>query len=275
VPELLQCFEGELGAYHEKHGREFAVIKEKSKLRVDHMQVNKQSDIMHIEYIVPQGNVEEKREYAQFISNECWIRSIPLHDTLEDWRLSLYQSISLEEYITFLESIRQWDEEGRKTVVLVKVIELLIPCILHCKNRVGEKKLTILLWRQLDHFPGPKIDFIQRMDATFKTQILGTEISSAHWNIKHSKDNNGQIIIKPLQVRNQIAWKMISNIEKNVDAAVPIVDNEFGDKFILGVESYREVMSLLTMDRSLWRRRRDKLYPYSRLWSYTLLLGEV
>jgi hypothetical protein len=113
------------------------------------------------------------------------------------------------------------------------------------------------------------------MDATFKTQILGTEISSAHWNIKHSKDNNGQIIIEPLQVRNQIAWKMISNIEKNVDAAVPIVDNEFGDKFILGVESYREVMSLLTMDRSLWRRRRDKLYPYSRLWSYTLLLGEV
>ncbi len=71
MPELLQCFEGELGAYHEKHGREFAVIKEKSKLRVDHMQVNKQSDIMHIEYIVPQGNVEEKREYAQFISNEC------------------------------------------------------------------------------------------------------------------------------------------------------------------------------------------------------------
>jgi hypothetical protein len=143
---------------------------------------------MHIEYVVPQDNVEKKREYVQFISNKCQIRSIPLHGTLEDWRLSLYQSISLEQYITFLESARQWDEEGQKTVALMKVIELLIPCILHCENRVGEKILTILLRRQLDHFPGPKIDFIQRMDATFKTKILGTEFSPAHWNVKHSKD---------------------------------------------------------------------------------------
>jgi hypothetical protein len=44
---------------------------------------------------------------------------------------------------------------------------------------------------------------------------------------------------------------MISNIEKNVEAAVPIVDNEFGDKFISAVESYKEAMSLLTMHGNL------------------------
>jgi hypothetical protein len=117
----------------------------------------------------------KKREYAQFISRECQIRSIPLHGTLEDWRLSLYQSISLMEWY------RQWNDEGQKTVALMKAIELLIPCILHCKNHVGEKILTILLWRQLDHFPGPKMDFIQRMDTTFKTQIQHMKQAERNW----------------------------------------------------------------------------------------------
>jgi hypothetical protein len=60
VPTLLQCLEEELGAYHQKYGKEFAVIKEKSKLHVDHMQLNKQEDIMHIEHVTPHDNVEKK-----------------------------------------------------------------------------------------------------------------------------------------------------------------------------------------------------------------------
>jgi hypothetical protein len=44
------------------------VMKEKSKLHVDHMQLNKQSDIMHIEYIVPQDNVKKKRVCTIYFS---------------------------------------------------------------------------------------------------------------------------------------------------------------------------------------------------------------
>jgi hypothetical protein len=170
-----------------------------------------------------------------------------LNGTVEDWRLSLHQSILLERYITFLESVRQWHDEGQRTVPLVEVIELLIPCILHCENRVGEKILTILLRRQLDHFAGPKMDFIQQMDATFQTKILGTETAPAHWKLKHSKDNNGQIILEPLQICNQIARKMINNIEITVEASVPISEDDFRHNFILAVGSYRDAMNLLTM----------------------------
>jgi len=41
--------------------------------------------------------------------------------------------------------VRQWKEEGRETVPLVELVELLIPCILHLKNGVGEKMITIIL----------------------------------------------------------------------------------------------------------------------------------
>jgi hypothetical protein len=257
VPVLLQCLEDELGKYYEEHGKEFSVVRQKTKLRTDHMQLTKKSDIMHIEYIIPHDDVEKRREYTQFISRECRIRSIPLHGTVEDWRLSLYQAVVMERYISYLEKVRKWNDDGRLTVPLVEVIELLIPCILHCENRVGEKILSIIMRRQLDHFRGPKIDFIQSMEKTYQTEVLGTEISPAHWKLKYSKDKDGQIQLEPLQVRNQTARKMIKKIDKIVEAAVPIADNEFGHKVIAAVTSYTEAMCLLTKHRNLTNAEKE------------------
>jgi hypothetical protein len=50
-------------------------------------------------------------------------------------------------------------------------VELLIPCILHLENRVGEKMITIILRKALGDFQGRKDDFIARMDHFFQTQI--------------------------------------------------------------------------------------------------------
>ncbi len=51
----------------------------------------------------------------------------------------------MERCIGMLERVQIWKDEGRETVPLVEVIELLIPCILHLENRVGEKMITIIL----------------------------------------------------------------------------------------------------------------------------------
>ncbi len=54
----------------------------------------------------------------------------------------LRSCIEMESRIKFLRSVQKWHEDGKTTVPLVEFIELLIPCILHLENRVGEKILT-------------------------------------------------------------------------------------------------------------------------------------
>ncbi len=93
VPLLLQWLQDELGSYHECHWKTFDKIRMKSKLCTDFLQVNKETDIMHIEYVIPYNDEDKVREYTQFISRECRLQSIPLCGRLEDWRMSLFQSV--------------------------------------------------------------------------------------------------------------------------------------------------------------------------------------
>jgi hypothetical protein len=109
LPVLLQALKDELGRYYEKHGKTYAAV---SKLRTDPMQLNKESDILHIDYIIPEDNEEKLREYAQFITRECRIRSIPVHGRLEDWRFSLHTTVVLERIISALEKVKKWDDVG-------------------------------------------------------------------------------------------------------------------------------------------------------------------
>jgi hypothetical protein len=86
VPLLLQCLQDQLGSHHECHRKTSDEIRKKSKLRTNFLQVNKDTDIMHIEYVVPYNDEDKLSEYTQFISWECRLRSIPLHGRLEDWQ---------------------------------------------------------------------------------------------------------------------------------------------------------------------------------------------
>ncbi len=71
------------------------------------MQLNKETDIMHISYVIPQDDEEKLREYTQFISNECRLRSIPMNGRLEDWRSALRECVQLENAIRALEKVKQ------------------------------------------------------------------------------------------------------------------------------------------------------------------------
>lgn len=114
---------------------------EKTKLRMDHMQANKETDMSHIDYIVPVHDPGKQRQYYQFLARECILHGIRVHGSqMEEWRSLLRVGTSMEKYISFLERVRGWHNEGRISVPLGEVVELLIPCILHLENRIGEKK---------------------------------------------------------------------------------------------------------------------------------------
>jgi hypothetical protein len=107
VPVLLEKLEDTIGTYYQRHRKTFEAVSSRSKLRTNYMQLNKESDIVHISYVIPQDDEEKLREYTQFISNECRLRSIPMNGRLEDWRSALRECVQLENAIRALEKVKQ------------------------------------------------------------------------------------------------------------------------------------------------------------------------
>jgi hypothetical protein len=58
-------------------------------------------------------------------------------------------------------------------------VELLVPCILHLENRIGEKMMTITLQKAFDDFRGPKEDFIQHMEKVYRIRARRVLIAVA------------------------------------------------------------------------------------------------
>jgi hypothetical protein len=144
--KLLSELDGELKAYMDRCSVSYNEIRKKTKLLSDPLQVNKESDISHIDYVIPENDVGRKSEFSMFIARECALRRIPTHGkSVLEWREALRSCICVERRIQFLVTIKEWYNSGKDDVPLMDIIELLIPCILHLENRVGEKIITIIL----------------------------------------------------------------------------------------------------------------------------------
>jgi hypothetical protein len=226
VSALLAELEAELGEYHNHCGKQFDEVAKKSKIKTDHMIANRYNDINHIDFVILPNNDEAKKQYTQFISRECHICGIPLHGShLEDWHANLRTCLLMENRIKFLREVQRWSEMGRKTVPLVEVAELLIPCVLHLENRADEKILTCILRYGFNLFVGISSgeqcakSYICSIEEIIQRQVLGTEVSPSQWKLKWSKTADG-IKIDNVQLRNQVARKMLHHCDKIIEAAL-------------------------------------------------------
>jgi hypothetical protein len=105
---------------------------------------------------------------------------------MEEWRDQLCPSVAMESKIALLMKVKKWRNEGVVKVPLVQYVELLISCILHMENRVGEKMLTMILRKGLELWSGsPWEKYIEVMQAVFQQKILGSPTSPAHWSLPH------------------------------------------------------------------------------------------
>jgi hypothetical protein len=252
VNAMVDDLEQQLGKYYDRHGRTYEEIMSKTKLGTDHMQATKHLDPNHIDYDVPQNDPDKIRQYTQFIAKECTIRKIStVGGQLEEWRALLRMSVTMEKYIFFLLNVRRWKEEGVEKVPLVKVVELLIPCILHLENRTGEKMITMILRKGMELFQGPKDRYIQAMEHAFQTKILGSDSSPSHWKLKYSKEAGRDYKIEPVQVKNRIARRILDNVDVLLEAAFSDQNEDFRSKVLETISWYREAMKLLLLHREL------------------------
>ncbi len=103
-----------------------------------------------------------------------------MQDGVKQRHAQLQESVVFESKIALLNKIQKWKNEGILKVPLVHYVELLIPCILHLENKVGEKLLTMILRIGMDHWPSTHKNYIEVIELFFRTQILGRAASPAH-----------------------------------------------------------------------------------------------
>jgi hypothetical protein len=152
----------------------------------------------------------------------------------------------MEKLICMLQKVRNWQAEGTEKVPLVEVVELLIPCILHLENRIGEKMITIILRKALNDFSGQKDDFISHMNNVFRTKVLGTEYCPSQWRIPVSKDSEENFKIEHIQIRNNVARSILNKMDTIIEQAWLLQDINWHRELISAVTKYREAMKILT-----------------------------
>ncbi len=163
--KLLSELDGELASYLERCCVSYSDVKKRSKLLTDPLQVNKESDISHIDFVIPENDSGQKSEYSMFIARECVLRRIPTHGkSVEEWREALRSCVFVEHRIQCLQSLKEWNDSGKDEISLLTIIELLIPCILHLENRVGEKIITMILRKGMEEYQGPTSQYLSEME---------------------------------------------------------------------------------------------------------------
>lgn len=143
---MLADLELLLDDYVSHCGKEYETIISHSKLDTDHCSAVRHISPTHIDYIIPDDDLKAN-QYATFFANECTLRGIRLSmdDDVEEWREELRLCIKKEKHLKLLYTFRKWKQDGVLKIPVVAFVELLIQCILHLENRVGEKIITMIL----------------------------------------------------------------------------------------------------------------------------------
>ncbi len=81
VQYLPNELENQLGEYYKVHGKSYHQILSASKLQVDHMQADRETDLKHIDFVIPVNDAEKQRLYTQFIAREFHLRGLQLTGT--------------------------------------------------------------------------------------------------------------------------------------------------------------------------------------------------
>jgi len=249
---LLQDLESSVGEYYEKYKNDFHNVQKQTKLRCDPTQADREVDINHIDFVIPEDDLRKKREFSQFIAKECLLRKISIRGTgVDEWRELLRLCIKLETKIQFLLTVRQWYDEGIEKVPLVAFVELLVPCILHLENRVGEKIINMIIRYGFQKRQQSPAQFIEQLQQVFRTEVLGSVGCPSQWKIPFTRESDGSVKIDPIQERNTMIRGMVNNVEKIVEGAIPENELEFKERLKLACSKYSEAMKILTTHRAL------------------------
>ena len=166
--------------------------------------------------------------------------------------------VKYEKRIQFLLTVCQWHQEGIEKVPLVEIIELLVPCILHLENRVGEKLLNMILRFGFQKRQQSPSAFIAEIQEVFRKEVLGSPECPPQWKLPFKEDSDGSIQLEPIQERNTVVRGMVNDIDKILENALPESEQNFKAKLIVACFIYCKAMEILTLHRALTDEEVDR-----------------
>jgi hypothetical protein len=115
--------------------------------------------------------------------SELQLQKLPLYGGLEDRREHLKNLLKVEQKLDIIIQAILRGSEGQEAALML--ISQAILCIMHLKNRFGEKIITVLLARAAEKRIGRTLSvaFLQSIQNVVKTRILGTETRPKQWKV--------------------------------------------------------------------------------------------
>jgi len=103
----------------------------------------------------------------------------------------------------------------------------------------------------------------------FWTKVLGTEESPSHWHLPHDKDNDGNVVVEPVQVKNNVCRSIMKDVNAIIDAALPLGRTD-GERLKTALSNYKEAMELLQLHCELTdgecERFQDLIDDFFEVW---------
>jgi hypothetical protein len=103
----------------------------------------------------------------------------------------------------------------------------------------------MILRKGFDLWSGPKKKYLEHMENTIQTKVLGTEVSPAHWSIPFEGKNDAELKISTISGRNETVRTMISAADAIIEAAIPANEEHIGSRIIITISHYRNCVALL------------------------------
>jgi hypothetical protein len=181
------------------------------------MQLGKTCDVSNINY-EPQSSNERRMFFEEFLNHDLSILHLSLMGGTEDRRARL--KAVLQSYAQAKNLTASLDA-GNYTAAYITLRQG-VPCILHLENRVGEKKIKMVLLEGYDALPNDtmKTKFLKDFENLVNSLVLGTPIRRANWRLALGKDKDNRTCIKDQTLPNTHVRKFLAAFELIVDLCI-------------------------------------------------------
>ncbi len=136
--------------------------------------------------------------FNSLLNEELLLQNLPTYGSLTERRNRLLPYVKTEHRLSRIQDAILRTAEGKEAALML--IKQAIPCIMHMKNRIGGKIITMLLAIGAKRFqPGSRSmslkNYIEHMERIVRTRILGICLHPKQWKFPTSDDGKevGQV----------------------------------------------------------------------------------
>ena len=218
-------------------------------------------------------NTTERTKHSQLINTELRLRNLSTSGNATIRKNELKQSLEKEHKLArLLRDIKNCKRSESALFLLMNTI----PSVLHMKNRVGLKLLTMTLIEGItgasaaprfhqDTASTEKLrilEYIKQVQHIVNTKILGTNENPSTWKVPYDENT---MELAPLSLENVKTRAIIDNLELLVEVSVTTVDrkakwNGSVRKYRIGMQTARQREDFTDEDITAFQKTIDEFF---------------